>query len=268
MTWMAVARKDFEDAIRSRTLWVLSALYVVFVGGSALVYGLAARNGAGTVPFLRFVVGPTGAFVSITALLLGYRSIAGERESGRIKLLLGLPHSREEVLVGKTVGRTVVLVVPLLGGFLVALAIVGGLFETVDVGTFSVFVLATVAFALTYVAIGVGISATTGSTTLAAVGAVGFWLVFQLLWSVVPLLLYLVATGFRPPPGPPPSWTSYVDVVSPGSAYTSLVGDLLAGGSPVQAASAVPTWAPSLVFVAWLVASLSVGYVAFSRADL
>jgi ABC-2 type transport system permease protein len=29
MTWQSVARKDFRDSLRSRWLWVLTALFVV-----------------------------------------------------------------------------------------------------------------------------------------------------------------------------------------------------------------------------------------------
>ena len=38
MTWSAVARKDFEDAVRSRWLWGLSAFFFAFIGGTTAVF--------------------------------------------------------------------------------------------------------------------------------------------------------------------------------------------------------------------------------------
>jgi len=65
------------------------------------------------------------------ALIAAYLAIAGERESGSLKLLLGLPPSRGEVLVGKFLGRSGVVAIGLVLGFLVSgvvtVAIYGGL---------------------------------------------------------------------------------------------------------------------------------------------
>lgn len=53
--------------------------------------------------------------------MLGYRAIVGERESGSLKFLLGLPHTRRDVILGKLIGRVSTVTVAVLVGF----AIVG-----------------------------------------------------------------------------------------------------------------------------------------------
>ncbi|MFB6132253.1 MAG: ABC transporter permease, partial [Halanaeroarchaeum sp.] len=129
MSIVVVARKEFADAVRSRTIWGIVAVIAVmtsvamavtaFVPGGANVF--SAVGGASQF---------AGILVPIMALVAAYLSIAGERESGSIKILLGLPPTRGEVLVGKFVGRSLVVIVGIVAGFavasVVAVAMYGG----------------------------------------------------------------------------------------------------------------------------------------------
>ncbi|MFC1714197.1 ABC transporter permease [Candidatus Poribacteria bacterium] len=59
--------------------------------------------------------------LSLLAVFLTYDAIAGERESGLIKLVLSNPVSRSSFLVGKLLGRLLCVLIPLVLGAIIAL---------------------------------------------------------------------------------------------------------------------------------------------------
>jgi len=113
MSWLVVARKDFEDSIRSRWLIGLTAL---FVGLVALIAAVSLRlsTGGQTISTNAFLSGNfmgllSGTLVPLIALVIAYNSVSGEWKSGSLKLLLSLPHSRADVVFGKVAGRSAAL---------------------------------------------------------------------------------------------------------------------------------------------------------------
>jgi ABC-type transport system involved in multi-copper enzyme maturation permease subunit len=127
--------------------------------------------------------------------MLCYRSIAGERESGSVKFLLGLPLTRSEVFVGKLVGHAIGVVVPVLIGLMI-LMVVGiirhGLFSpSVFLAVFTVTMLYTAAL----VSIVVSVSAIASRPINAAgVLVAGFLIILELAWqSFASLLTDLLA---------------------------------------------------------------------------
>ena len=202
MTWQAVAHKDFQDAIRSRWLWGLSVLFVGLIGGvPALLYGYyappeaAASNlfgAAASMPLLGLSLSYSGvlAFViAFIALVTSHGSVIDERESGTLKLLLSLPHSRLDVVTGKFLGRSAVVALPVLAGFLVAVVALVATSTSVDFSTFLPQAVLTVLVAAAFVSLGLGVSASARSNREATVGIFGLYFLLAFLWS-------LVARGF------------------------------------------------------------------------
>lgn len=186
MTWLAVAKKDFRDAVQSRALWALVVIFVVLSIVSTYAYAeapelLGSTTGATFGGLIFFMIGLVGLFVPLAAIVVCYKSLAGERELGSIKLLLSLPTTRGQVFAGKVVGRAVVLAFGLVVGLVIGLGFGAVLLGDVDVVALLVFVLVTLSFAAVYAAIVVSISATTGSMSRATTLVLGFFLVFELL---------------------------------------------------------------------------------------
>ncbi len=293
MSWIAVTRKDFQDAVRSRLLWgllglvTLVGLLVVWVyssvaGPSAIVGGgvgswvltlglVGLLTGLGIGGF-----GPMPVLVPLVGLLVGYKAVVSERESGQIKILLGLPHSRRDVIAGKFLGRSGVAAVAVGAGLvitgLVAALALGGLAP----GIYLEFVLLTVAFAVTHVAIGVGISAVAPSNGWAVAMLVGFVIVFQLLWGALTTAISLVVFGTDPEP----TWFELVRNITPGAAYGDALNTVLGlsairrvagpgagpptGGEPFYLAD----WFGFVVLAVWTVVPVVVGYLRFRGVDL
>lgn len=290
MSWLAIAKKDFRDAVQSRALWALVVVFVLLSIGSTYAFVqvpelFGERSGATFAGLVFFTTGLTGLFVPLAAIVVCYKSLAGERELGSIKLLLSLPTNRLNVFTGKVVGRAAVLVFGLGVGVLVGLGFGSVLLGTLDVVATLVFVLVTVGFAGIYAGIMVGLSATTGSTSRATTLALGYFVVFELFWDVVPMAILYIVNGFRLP-STMPDWVFLVGQLSPSSAYLSAVVALLpglaktAGAAPAQAgvgAELTPAepdpfyLSPEVgivVLALWLVVPFLIGYYRFSVADL
>ncbi len=290
MTGMTIAKKDFRDAVQSRALWALVAVFILLSLISTYAYVQVPEmfgepTGATLAGLVFFMVGLTGLFVPLAAIVVCYKSLAGERELGSIKLLLSLPTNRLAVFAGKVVGRAAVLSFGLGVGLLVGLGFGSLLLGEFAPGALLVFLLATLAFAASYAGIMVGLSATTGSTSRATTLALGFFAIFELFWDVVPMAILYVVEGFRLPSSVP-DWVFLVGQISPSSAYFSAIVALLPGLSEeVNAASAQTSagveaapadaepfyTAPEIgivILVLWFIVPFAVGYYRFKTADL
>jgi len=176
MTWPTIARKEFADALGSRMLWTIVAIIAVMTSLSAALSLLVPELDGGAETAIGGASQFAGLLVPIMALIAAYLAIAGERESGSLKVLLGLPPSRGEVLVGKFLGRSGVVAVGLVLGFavsgVVTLAVYGTLPLTAFVGTTALTAFLGVAF----VGIAVGISALTATRPPRTSTPVSAWL--------------------------------------------------------------------------------------------
>ncbi|WP_254531623.1 ABC transporter permease [Natrinema gelatinilyticum] len=290
MTWAAVAKKDFRDAVQSRALWALVAVFVILSVVSTYAYVevpemFGSPAGATFGGLIFFTIGLVGLFVPLSAIVVCYKSLAGERELGSIKLLLSLPTTRGRVFTGKVVGRAAVLVFGLGVGLFVGLGFGAALLDEIDVFAVLTFVLVTLAFTAVYATIVVGISATTGSTSRATTLSLAFFVVFELLWDAVPMGILYVVGGFSLP-STMPDWLYPLMQVSPSAAYFSAVVALLpdlaatAGADPAQSGAGVQVSADAaepfysspkiglVVLGLWLVVPLVVGYYRFDGSDL
>lgn len=277
MSLDAVARKDFEDAVRSRWLLALSAVFVLLV--SAVVY--LVRPGEGQTLTTGQLLGSlyirdalVTTLVPLIALIVAYGAVVGERASGSLKLLLSLPHSRADVVFGKLVGRTAAIAVPIAVGFVLPafIAAVGPL--RLQVGVFVGYVLLTILLAAAFVAIAVGFSAAVASNRLAIGGAIGLFFLFVPLWGAVqlPLQFYFVAGGA-------PAWLpvsgqqlfSALQLINPTGSFKIIAGEfvsgaLFAGGAGEFGVSMEV--AAFAMLIAWLLVPPLLGLWRFERADL
>lgn len=106
-----IAGKEFRDRLRNR--WVLAVGGVFTLFALVIAYFGAAQQGA--VGFrsidvtIASLVSLVIYLVPLIALILGYDSIVGERERGSLELLLSMPITRFELLLGKFLGLALAL---------------------------------------------------------------------------------------------------------------------------------------------------------------
>ncbi|WP_254861489.1 ABC transporter permease subunit [Halovivax gelatinilyticus] len=171
MSAITVAKKDFRDGMRSKALWLLTALFVLFVPVVAaydVVSGTSTEDGIPVTFVLAFVVVMV-FLVPVTALVVSIKSIVRERSLGTIKLLLVQPHTRGEVFFGKLLGRTALMTVAILVAFVPAAVILGLGVSGFPVGWLVAAVVVLVLFGFTFLVIGLCASTMTRSETGATV---------------------------------------------------------------------------------------------------
>jgi len=268
--WTTVARKEFRDAARARSLWALTAVMVVSMTAAVYVVGFVFSAGAENgMTGERLISGMAqqGSFfvtsvVSLLGLMAAYASIVDERSSGSLKILLGLPYSRRDVVLGKLVGRAAVIVAATAAAFGVAVLVVlsyGGV-SPVDY-VFLAFL--TTALGVVYVSVGIAVSAGVRTRSRAAAAAVGVFFFFKFLWdsTAVPRgVVYAVerdAAAVTSPPG----WYDYLVALGPNVAYSNVAGGYVDGFGEIETLSVV-------VLVFWLVVPVVLGYVVFENSDI
>lgn len=273
MTAVDVARRELQSASRATTTWALGAVFVLFFLAATSAYLLVLGGGGGRIGLAAGLVymlrGPTGILVSLAAVLFGYAAVAGERERGSLKLLLSLPHSRGETVLGKLAGRSALLL-----GALSAALFVGALRVLIarpgfGLPVFAGFALATLLYGFAYLSLAVAASAVAASTTAAAVAAFGLWVVLEFLWGVLPRLSLFVLRRLTDSP-PEQSLFLALGNLSPGAAYANVVGGYVGGVAPTPGPTHVSgePWFGALLLVVWATAPLLLGYARFRAADL
>lgn len=289
MTIPAVAKKDFQDGIRSKLLWVLIAFFVVSLAGFAyLATSGSGSTGddAGLVALLGFAaVAAVIVIVPLTGLTVSIKSIVRERELGTIRILLSLPHSRRDAVLGKFIGRSGLLTTAILAGFVPMGLILAVRTSNFPVTEYLMFVLVTVLFGVVFVAIGIGVSAFTATETRATIAGVLFFFLMYTWTSIVgwinnqmgsplgpdafdflrrfqlfnvfidTLLVLLSLTSDLSPTDP--SWVR----------LSRSLAELQSG--PVES---VPfyfqLWFAPVVLAIWIVVPLTIGYYRFEHTDL
>ena len=296
MSWQAVARKDFQDSIRSWTVLALSALFVVLFTVPAYflaqqVGGMfAAETGEQLTSdaFISLLSSVIAFFIPIVAIALAYAAVAGERDSGTMKLLLSLPHSRRDVIVGKFLGRSAVIVLPILLGFTTAAVVFLATPVSLEIGNYVGFALLSALLGVVFVGLAVGISAAANSQRQSMLGNVGIYVLFTLFWGrfaegLMSLIEEYTDIGTE----------TLVEIqlatllLNPTESYQSLAAILwtsdalgarlsVFGGLAAQAYAGLldplPAYfsnaAVAVAFLVWLVVPPALGYLVFRETDL
>lgn len=292
MSQTLLARKDFTDAIRSRSLWAATVLLTAISSVAVFLPSISIDDvNPATLP--QYMLAPVATFVALTALVVGYLAIAGERESGSIRTLLGLPYTRRDVVVGKYLGRSAVVGLAVLVSFVVSGLVAFAVYGSLPVGSFVLLALLTTVLGVAFVGIAVAISAGAASRSRAITLSVGVFILFELLWTgVVQGVYYVVTLGTLPGQQVAP-WYFLLKRLSPTNAFSTAAGVFLSddatrvnvsqGGTSAGESGAVTTladrvvgevpvylddWFGLVILALWVVVPVLVGYYRFERADL
>jgi ABC-2 type transport system permease protein len=283
MSTLAIARKDFRDAIQSWLFIGVTALFVLILGGTAFItkIGSVFLGNAGTGVSVLALSGSVTVFVPLIGLLVGYKAISGERETGTLDLLLSFPYTRSEVVIGKLIGRTGIVSVGAFIGFLITAGIALFLGLSFSLGNYILFVVFSFVLGLVFVSIGIALSAATRSSTRALVGVIVLYGLFFhfgpfTLWLLIPVFIILILNQYTPLDVPLmleglrlPEWLQYYAHLNPVSAYSDVLQVVLS--VPESQGSIAPDVPNAYGFVAlalWIVVPLALGYYRFNNTDL
>jgi ABC-2 type transport system permease protein len=185
-------------------------------------------------------------FVPLSALLVGTVAVVDEREGGNLRVLLGLPITRRDVLIGKFLGRSVVFSSTLLVGLALAGAEIWYFFIDFNHGAYAMFVALTLLQGLTFVGIGVGISALVRSRARATGASVGVFALVSFVWHVLPVGVFYLVDGRYPenvpPPWEPPAWFVFLGNANPANGYLAIFEEWAPGVCPESMESTMGTF--------------------------
>jgi len=261
MSLLTLAKRRLLDPVRTRSLWVMLALFALvfglmgYLGGSNSMLDTATQS----VAIMAFLL-------PLVALSYSYDAIAGPRESGSLRVLLSYPFTRREVVLGTLVGRIAVVTLGVLAGVLAAIVATVAFGGSLDLVAFGIVLAVSTLFAAVMVAIGVGISASVPTTNAAVLTAFGSYLLYFAFWDLLPTLGRYVLNGFAFPTGPPPEWVLIWSQLNPITAYRAVAEAVLA--QPPTGAFYHTVWFAIVVLGAWFVLTIGIGLVRFDRADL
>ncbi|MFC7231998.1 ABC transporter permease subunit [Saliphagus sp. GCM10025308] len=289
MSVTAIVRKDFRDGIRSRLLWALMALFLLSMGGFTYVAtrGFEGQSGDSGIALFGLlglsVILAIVFLVPLTGLVVSIKSIVRERELGSIRILLSLPHTRQEVVIGKFIGRAGLLTAAILAGFVPAAIIMFAQTGELPFFEYVALVFVTICFGVVFVAIGLSVSAFTSTETRATIGGVGaFFLLYfwQGLFGYVngrlelfsgDLLLFIQRFDL---------FVVFLDSlmallsIQHDIPNTSFVGLNQAFPQNPEAVASVSQpfylqhWFAFVILALWIAVPLAIGYARFERIDL
>ena len=233
-------------------------------------------------------------FIPLIALVAGYMSVVGERQSGSLRVLMSYPFSRSDVLTGKVVGRSVVVGLTILFGFVVITVL--GVPLTADFAPVDLLLVAllTVLLGVTFTAIAVAISASTASRGTALAWVIGIFFFLLVMWEALAVGIYYLVEGSRPGLVVEP-WYFALYQLNPIESYRIAIGQVTdsfvwpmvqlgledidwaqASAVDLRAEARVEgsapfylsPWFSVLTSLAWIAVPLAIGYRRFTSADL
>jgi len=194
---LAIARKEFRDRLRSR--WVLAVALVLTVFALVIAYFGAAQQGAVGFKGIELTIASLTSLViylvPLIALILGYDAVVGERERGSLDLLLSLPLTRLELLLGKYLGLAAALAFATVAGFgLVGVVLSYGIGLT-GLLDYAGFILSTLLMGLAFLSLALLLSVLTSSKVVASGAAIALWFLYVLIYDLMLVGILVVTEG-------------------------------------------------------------------------
>ncbi|WP_029001810.1 ABC transporter permease [Azohydromonas australica] len=258
---LAIAHKELRDRLRNR--WVLAVALVFTAFALVIAYFGGAQQGAVGLRSIEFTITSLVSLViyliPLIALLLGFDAIVGERERGSLDLLLALPITRLELLLGKYLGLAAALSLSTVAGFGLVALLLGTQAGQAVLAPYLNFMGSSVLLGLVFLSLAVMLSVLASDRTRASGLAIALWFFFVLVFDLL-LLGLLVLTGGQTGG----DWFAWALLLNPADVFRILnvfslddVRSLYGLTSIVPQALAKP-WMMGLVMLGWIVAPLSI----------
>lgn len=263
-----IASKEFWDRIRNR--WVLAVALVFTVFALVIAYFGAAQQGAVGFRSIDLTIASLVSLViyliPLIALVLGFDAIVGERERGSLDLLLSMPITRLELLLGKYFGLAAALTFSTVAGFGLVAVVLSTRLDLNALFHYFGFMLSSVLLGCAFLSLAVMLSVFAADRTRASGLAIATWFFFVLVFDLL-LLGALVVTGGQ--------WGGeifpYLLLANPADVFRILnifsLDDVrtLYGLATVFPSALANPWLLGLVMLAWIVVPLGIASWRFRK---
>lgn len=263
-----IASKEFWDRIRNR--WVLAVALVFTAFALVIAYFGAAQQGSVGFRSIDLTIASLVSLViyliPLIALVLGFDAIVGERERGSLDLLLSMPITRLELLLGKYLGLAAALTFSTVAGFGLVAIVLSARLDLNALYHYFGFMLSSVLLGCAFLSLAVMLSVFATDRTRASGMAIATWFFFVLVFDLL-LLGALVVTGGQ--------WGGeflpYLLMANPADVFRILnifsLDDVrtLYGLATVFPSSLADPWLLGLVMLAWIVVPLGIASWRFRK---
>ncbi|ADB59129.1 ABC-2 type transporter [Haloterrigena turkmenica DSM 5511] len=274
MSWTTIARREYAATGDSRAIRWLLALLAGACILSGYLYPVLGSEPYTTKAFVGFgfLTGSIDYLLPLIGVFLGYGAIVTERTSGQLTLLLSLPYSRRDLVVGKLVGRSLAFATTLVAALAVAGALVAYPFGSLSLGWYLAFVALTVLYGVIFTGIATAVSILTRSKHLATAGSFGAYGLFVPVWGAARSALRYGLESIGLIDGALPDPALFLFGLNPVTLYDRLVaGFFVDGGASAYAESNawyLSEWLALPLFLAWVVVPVALGHLRFRNTDL
>lgn len=287
---MTIAKKEYLENVRNAWIIAMSAVFLTLVLiSSGIITAIGGAMGGSTsvdmgftITAMRFIA---GFLLPIMALMLGFATLAGERESGSLGLLAAQPVARHDILLGKFLGLYGVLATAVLvgigGGGLIVLTQAAD--KVASFNTLGTFVFATLVWAGAWISITMLISAFFQRRGTAIAGSLLTWFLFSIVWIPITAIFAATAIADQATSGAleagaqptAPGWLIILELLNPDAIYGALLSKTIGGFNGVLGlifAALLPSQGdvPLLWFalLAWIAAPYAGAYAIFMKRDI
>lgn len=192
-----IAGKEFRDRIRNR--WVLAVAVIFALFALAIAYLGSSQQGSvgfkGVDVTIASLVSLVIYLVPLIALILGYDTIVGERERGALDLLLSMPITKVEILLGKFLGLAAALAVSTAAGFGTALVPLSQGLASSDLVHYAGFVTSATLMGMVFLSLSIMVSVIAADRIRASGVTIGMWFFFVLIFDLMLTGALVVSDG-------------------------------------------------------------------------
>jgi Cu-processing system permease protein len=192
-----IAAKEFRDRIRNR--WVLAVAIIFALFALAIAYFGASQQGEVGFRSIDVTVASLVSLViylvPLIALILGYDAIVGERERGSLELMLSMPITRFEILLGKYLGLAAALAISTVLGFGAGLLPMASELSMNDGFHYAGFVGSAILMGLAFLSISMLVSVVALDRVRASGVAIALWFFFVLIFDLLLMGALVLSQG-------------------------------------------------------------------------
>jgi ABC-type transport system involved in multi-copper enzyme maturation permease subunit len=204
-----------------------------------------------------------GLIIPVMAIGISFDSISGEKISRSIIFLLCRPISKRAIAVGKFLGSSIAISIPLVLVSLISVAIISSITNESPSGGFVAgFIVVTIIFMTIFVLLQQIFSTLAKTTGTAILSGIGVWLFYFMFFGLI-ILLISVLMGIQ--------FMSYeyfrlanqLSLLSPSGIYSFLINQIAPSGA--SSFTGIPDWAPAVSFIIWFVVLFIITMELFRR---
>lgn len=264
---ISLAKKEFMDNVRNKWIIIVGILFFALILLISAYGSISQESGIKGYEFtLNVGSSIVVTFISIIALMMGYKTLINEIESKSIGIILSSELSRKDVVIGKFLGLASVLTTSIIIGLGIGGIVIGISSGFQNIGMYGKFMFLSILFSFTYVSIAMAMSSFVNKTSRALAGGIFIWILFNVLWDLISVGILAATEGISAVQNfTYPDWYYFFNSMNPNSSLGMAVNRITGGTSLPELLN---IWLLMGILILWIIIPIIVTFVIFDKRDL